>query len=253
MSESKVLSNAEGREGKPKVKKSDYFFYCVFYPVFKLPLAVTPNHISYARLILCVPLSYLMVTGHLKTAGALFIFMALMDGLDGSMARMRGQITSKGKVVDPIADKGQTITVLVNFNLLILVVSYFWLSLLMIGIDITLLLVALLQYLIHDVLPKAGPNHWLAKWLSPGSILRKIKVKETGANNWGKGKMVVLVITLSAMLLFHPNADYFIFSSLKLPWHLTMYNIFYQQLLAICVVLGLMSLRGHLKVFKFQN
>ncbi len=251
MSESGVLLNAGIKVEKPKVKKSDYFFYYIFWPIFQLPESVTPNHISYARLAFCVPLSYLMLNGYLKTAGALFIFMALMDGLDGSMARIRNQITSRGKIVDPIADKGQTITVLINFNLIILIASYLWLSSIMTSIDIALLAVALLQYEIHDVLPKAGPDHWLKKRIN-SSIFYKIKVKETGANNWGKSKMVALVITLSAMLLFNPNASYFVLPSLKLPWNLTMYSIF-QPLIGICIVLGIMSLWGHLKVFELKN
>jgi hypothetical protein len=64
--------------------------------------------------------------------------------------------------------------------------------------------------------------------------------------------MVGLVITLSAILLFEPNATYFISPKLNLPWHLTMTTLLL-PLLSSCAILGLLSLRGHYKVVHFTK
>ncbi len=71
-----------------------------------------PNSITMSR-IACVPLIVWLlsasspVQSHLQevAASALFITASITDGLDGYLARRRGQITTMGMLLDPLADK----------------------------------------------------------------------------------------------------------------------------------------------------
>lgn len=247
MSQSQVITDTEIQEEKPQVKKSDYFYYYLFWPVFQLPLWFKPNHVSSLRIFICLPLCLLMLRHHFKTAGAIFILAALMDGLDGAMARMRNQISSDGKVLDPTADKALNITVFVTFIFYVKESSYAWVILPIIVIDLLLLFTAINKYLINDHLPKLAKEHWLRHWID-----NHVRVNETGANNYGKAKMVIQVVVLSAMLLFDPNANYFIHPKLGLPFSLIMMD-FFLPLLTACIVLALLSLLGHLKVVDFHK
>jgi phosphatidylglycerophosphate synthase len=246
-----MVASAQVAVEKPRIKKTDWFYYHVFF-IYLMPAWLTPNHISYLRVFLCYPLFKLMVTGHLVAAGFLFIFMALLDGLDGAMARIRNQVTSFGKIVDPAADKVQVITVLATFDSSITAWSYIWLSSPIIGIDVILFFIGSGKAVVHDVLPKISARWWFGHWFDPQYLLQRVRVDETGANNWGKAKMVVMVVTCSAMLLFDPNANYFISPKLALGWNMTMYDIFVPLLFA-CIFLGAKSLLGHCKVIHFTK
>jgi len=71
-----------------------------------------PNSITLSR-IACVPLLIWLLSprfpvhGHGQEilASLLFILAAITDGLDGYLARKRGQITTIGMLLDPLADK----------------------------------------------------------------------------------------------------------------------------------------------------
>lgn len=72
-----------------------------------------PNSITLSR-IAAIPLFLWLLSAHspVQTPGhqelaaaALFIFAAITDGLDGYVARRRGQITTMGILLDPLADK----------------------------------------------------------------------------------------------------------------------------------------------------
>lgn len=235
---------------RPTIKKTDWIYFWLFRPVFWLPLSFTPNHVSYLRLIICIPIYQLLIMHKFHHATALFLLAALMDGLDGAMARIRDQETESGKVLDPLADKVLNITSYLAFWSYVKSGNYPWLTGFIVTIDTILAFVATNKYLISYYLPGLIPNHWLRNWFDPKDIMDYVKVKNTGANNYGKTKMVLQIISLSAMMLFDPNATYFISNHLKLPWQGTMFDIF-QPLLAVCVIFGALSLYGHVKVVHF--
>jgi CDP-diacylglycerol--glycerol-3-phosphate 3-phosphatidyltransferase len=73
-----------------------------------------PNSITMTRIIM-IPLFLWMLSPHflwLGTSGVqeisasiLFVLASITDGLDGYLARKRGQITTMGMLLDPLADK----------------------------------------------------------------------------------------------------------------------------------------------------
>jgi len=72
-----------------------------------------PNSITMSRIVM-IPLLLWILTPHFPwhvhgaqeiTASVLFVLASITDGLDGYLARKRGQITTVGVLLDPIADK----------------------------------------------------------------------------------------------------------------------------------------------------
>lgn len=73
-----------------------------------LPNSITLSRIAAIPIFLWVmsPISPIRAPGHQElVAAALFILASITDGLDGYLARRRGQITTVGILLDPLADK----------------------------------------------------------------------------------------------------------------------------------------------------
>jgi CDP-diacylglycerol---glycerol-3-phosphate 3-phosphatidyltransferase len=87
-----------------------------------------PNYITLTRIaaiplliwILCTPRFSTEQTGEREIlASAVFILASITDGIDGYLARKRGQITTMGMLLDPLADKlliAAAFVTLVQFN-----------------------------------------------------------------------------------------------------------------------------------------
>jgi cardiolipin synthase len=72
-----------------------------------------PNIISLLRIVLVIPVVYLLIQRQFSYALALFFIAGLTDGLDGYLAKRNNWTTRLGSILDPLADK------------LLLVFSYF--------------------------------------------------------------------------------------------------------------------------------
>ena len=78
-----------------------------------LLLVNLPDSITLARICMIPLLMWVLLTTHLSSANgekeilasALFIAASITDGIDGYIARRRGQITTMGILLDPLADK----------------------------------------------------------------------------------------------------------------------------------------------------
>jgi len=74
-----------------------------------------PNGITLARFVLIPIYAYLISQHMLYEALAVVIIAGVTDVLDGYIARKRQQITTIGKLLDPLADKVLMIAVIVSF------------------------------------------------------------------------------------------------------------------------------------------
>ena len=64
-----------------------------------------PNAITIARMVLALPLLWLLMTGHYPQAFWLAVLAGASDALDGYLARRLGWRSALGGILDPIADK----------------------------------------------------------------------------------------------------------------------------------------------------
>ncbi len=143
-----------------------------------------PNYITLSR-IFAVPLLIWVLSSNLfnrytgereLAAVALFIAASMTDGLDGWLARRRGQITTMGMLLDPLADKlmiaGAFIT-LVQFNPRIVPA---WMAVIIVG----------REFLVSGLRSIAASSGFTIE-----------------ASELGKSKMVVQIIAVVAAILDH--------------------------------------------------
>jgi CDP-diacylglycerol--glycerol-3-phosphate 3-phosphatidyltransferase len=140
---------------------------------------ITPNQITIARAVL-IPVVFTTV---LLSQGwyaiiptTLFLAAALSDRIDGELARRSGQVTSTGKWLDPMVDKGLTISTLLA--LFIRSTSWQW--------GVSLLLIFVFE----------GLSTTLRE-----VIKRRMPSVNLGAQWWGKGKFVVQIAAISILIL----------------------------------------------------
>jgi len=125
-------------------------------------------------------------------ASALFIAASMTDGIDGYLARKRGQITTMGILLDPLADKlliAAAFVVLVQLNPALVPA---WVAIVVIGREFMV------------------------------SGLRSIAASEgftIEASDLGKFKMVVQIVSVVAVILDHRWKEWPVYGSYFLPIH----------------------------------
>jgi CDP-diacylglycerol--glycerol-3-phosphate 3-phosphatidyltransferase len=147
----------------------DRIFRYILNPI--IPSFVRPNHITVFRMFLIPPVIYFLNIGEYKIGLPLFLFAALTDAIDGSLARLRKQITRWGILYDPLADK-----LLIGSVIFLIVLQHinFYLGIALIVIE-TMMIV--------------------------GAWLQQRKGHVEPANFWGKAKMVTEVVAICLLLI----------------------------------------------------
>jgi len=137
-----------------------------------VPRSITPNQVTILRFFLTPIVLLLLWLGYILPGVILFLFAAFTDALDGTMARVRNQITDWGKFYDPLADK-----ILIGTTLYVLILKY--VDIYAAGIIILLELIIIL-----------------------GALYKKYRRhEEIQANVWGKIKMVLQVLGVVLLLV----------------------------------------------------
>jgi CDP-diacylglycerol--glycerol-3-phosphate 3-phosphatidyltransferase len=156
-------------QGSPKIYWHDRILAATFLKLF--PPSIKPNHLTMFRF-LATPF-VLLVTFFDRYQAALWLFLivAFTDALDGSMARTRNQITTWGKIYDPLADK-----LLIGSMIFAIVLRYidFWAAMVIISLEAIIIIAA-----------------W---W-------QKHNQHTVEANVWGKIKMLLQVAGTAFLLL----------------------------------------------------
>lgn len=159
-----------------------------------------PNSITLFR-IFCIPLliwilassRFSSVTGEKELlASALFIAAAMTDGIDGYLARKRGQITTIGILLDPLADKlliSAMFVALVQFNPSLVPA---WIAIVIIG----------REFLVSGLRSIAATEGFTIE-----------------ASDLGKLKMVVQIVSAVAVILAHRWLEWRIYGHFFLPVH----------------------------------
>ena len=160
-----------------------------------------PNYITLSRIASVPLLIWLLCTTRFNNidgeqeilASALFIAASITDGIDGYLARKRGQITTMGMLLDPLADKlliAAAFVTLVQFNPSLVPA---WIAVVIIG----------REFLV--------------------SGLRSIAASEgftIEASDLGKFKMVVQIVSVVAVILAHRWKEWPIYNGYFFPVHI---------------------------------
>lgn len=64
-----------------------------------------PNALCILRMLLVVPIAWLLSAGEYRLTLWMFAFAGLTDGLDGLLAKRFGWMSELGRILDPLADK----------------------------------------------------------------------------------------------------------------------------------------------------
>lgn len=113
-------------------------------------LVTVPNLITYLRFILIVPFAYFFLEEQYIYSAICIGLSGLSDCFDGLVARKLNQVTSLGKILDPIADK---ITLLVVVLCMVILVP--------------VVLPVLIVLLLKDVLMLLGGTDLINKGITP--------------------------------------------------------------------------------------
>ncbi len=152
-----------------KLFAHDHIMRYTFLPL--IPRAITPNMVTVFRMI-CTPfVLWLLYQENYDLGVPFFLFVALTDAIDGSMARLRNQITDWGTFFDPLADK-----ILISSVVLLIVAQH---------VNIVFVFVIIL----------------LEVLIALGAITRKRAGKITSANIFGKTKMCLQVLGVAFLLI----------------------------------------------------
>ena len=99
---------------------------------------MVPNFISFFRLVSVVPLCYYIFENKFEVAAIIFFLAGVSDFFDGYFARKLGQESQFGAILDPIADKVLTVTLIIVLGMRGIIPG--WFSSLVILRDVLILL-----------------------------------------------------------------------------------------------------------------
>jgi len=150
-----------------------------------------PNRITLLRIALIpvfIALLFIDVPYIDYIAATVFIFLALTDALDGYIARKRKQITTFGKLMDPLADK--------------------------------LLVAAALIFLIGRGVPAWMAFLIIAREFAVTGLRLAIVPKGVvlHAHKWGKIKTVLQIIAIVAVIMRFPSNWYIMLVAVIVTW-----------------------------------
>lgn len=118
-----------------------------------------PNIISVARILLSLPLAYLLLQERYGEAIGLYFIAGISDALDGYLAKSRGWFSRLGSILDPLADKVLLLTTYLALGWD--GVLPMWLVLMVIGRDVVIVSGALAYHVLigsYDMAPT-----WISK------------------------------------------------------------------------------------------
>lgn len=136
-----------------------------------IPRWIKPNHITIFRLLVTPLVVLLLLMEQYAWGVPLFLIAAFTDALDGSLARIRKQITPWGTFYDPVADK-----LLIGLVVILIVFKHInvWFGLMIVIVELL---------------------------IAAGALYRKRKGHIGAANVYGKIKMCLQVLGVGFLLL----------------------------------------------------
>lgn len=190
----------------------EYWFEKILIPIIKRDLTTAPNLISIFRGLMALPLAVFIIDEHFGLALAFFIFIMALDAIDGPLARVLGQQSDLGEILDPTGDKLVFAAVFLTLGKSYLTNTIFFTT---IAVEIVIVFMALV--------------------LRP--IAKRIQVNfKANALIWGKVKLSLQVIGCGIMLLSKIGNTHLI-------WTVNM-------LFTVCIILAFITIFDYLRSVK---
>ena len=118
-------------------------------------LRYIPNALCIARMLLVLPVAWLLTKEDYQRTMWLFAFAAATDGLDGFLAKRCGWTSELGKILDPLADKILLVGTYITLAVIGLVPV--WLAVTIVGRDVIITVGAILYNWIYGY-PNGRPT-----------------------------------------------------------------------------------------------
>jgi cardiolipin synthase (CMP-forming) len=157
-------------------------------------LRFIPNALCVLRMLLVVPVMWLLTTGDFASTLWLFAFAAATDGLDGFLAKRCGWTSELGKILDPLADKILLVGTYITLALIGLVPV--WLAVAVVGRDVVITVGAILYNWIYGY-PNGRPTG-----ISKLNTLCQIVFALLIVGSHAAGRVPELAITVLGALVF---------------------------------------------------
>jgi cardiolipin synthase len=118
------------------------------------------NHLTILRILMTPAIVILLLYKYMAAAIVLFLLAGVTDGLDGFVARRRGQRTALGMVLDPLADKLLLMSAVVALTILKELPR--WFTIIVVSRDLILIGGAIILYMFIGKI--SMPPSWLGKF-----------------------------------------------------------------------------------------
>jgi cardiolipin synthase (CMP-forming) len=157
-------------------------------------LRFIPNALCVLRMLLVVPVMWLLKKGDFASTLWLFAFAAATDGLDGFLAKRCGWTSELGKILDPLADKILLVGTYITLAIVDLVPV--WLAAVVVGRDVVITVGAILYNWIYGY-PNGRPTG-----ISKLNTLCQIVFALLIVGSHAAGRVPDLAITILGALVF---------------------------------------------------
>ncbi len=186
--------------------------------LFKGSLTI-PNFLSLTRILLTPVIAYLFISDMKIPAVIILAVSALSDTFDGQIARKFNQVSALGKILDPVADKVQQITIAV-----ILLIEF-------LGSDNSFM--KAFGYVFIVFLAKE------AIMLIGGLVMLLLGIRPGAAEIYGKLATVCFYVGMVVILLFGPEVGAF-------SQYFVLPNIITGAIIVICAIMTIVAFASYM-------
>ncbi len=166
----------------------------------------TPNKLTILRVLLVPVFIWALLSGMLLLALAIFIIASLTDQLDGHLARKYNQVTTFGKLMDPLADKILTISALVCFLEIKADFIYSWMVMIIIARE--LIVTGIRQLAMGENTVIAASSWGKAKTVSQLVAIIAVMLDMIIPLRYGSFCLTLWLIILAVVLTVYSGVDY---------------------------------------------
>jgi cardiolipin synthase len=161
-------------------------------------LRFIPNALCILRMLLVVPVAWLLLRHEFWLTLWVFAFAAFTDGLDGFLAKRCGWMSELGKILDPLADKILLVGVFITLAVIGLVPT--WLAAIAVSRDVIISAGAIAYNSLYGN-PRGNPT-WISKVNTLCQVGYVLLIVGTRAVDWVPESITQVALTVLGALVF---------------------------------------------------